>query len=416
MAGASPFAGLVIVTFVSACGSTARNAEPAPHGALAGPAPAEAEPAPAESPAPAVVDEAACEKDLDNVLAGGRAIAAATVERVGALAGRCRPVLDEPISNLAREWHDMVLGAKAAGKAPAVATLEPTIELYRLLPAADGGLRAAQDRYTLGQLLWKRAELGDGSGWDGVAMAFHEAAEASSLDEKYRKQAIDACVLAWDKAVVWDERESRRAAGKAPSSGPSDGDRKRLAAYDLYLRLEGHGAERAPAIEFLRARTYWGAGDLERALPHLEHLVESHARHEVGARAAELLLDTLVRTKRHELLGNWVKKMRGNKELTRDKRLLETLERLEWQLEMKAAADLHAAGDFRGCGARHRSIYEAHKKHPDAFDALFNAGVCYEQGGAVDEARSAFRELVRRAPKSKLAEMARERLKGLGSR
>ena len=184
-------------------------------------------------------------------------------------------------------------------------------------------------------------------------------------------------------------------------------------AVDRYVGMAPPDDDEVAQLLFLRARVFHRHGNLMEALTGFATLVTRHPQSEVAEYAANLLLDALNRAARYDELADWVQRMRANRGLLRGKPdLARTLLTLHVQMQRKHAEAEEKAGAtdpsaYLRCARRYADTARANPTYERRDELLFNAGACYEQGGALDQARKAFAASAKL--KTRLAPQARAR-------
>lgn len=174
--------------------------------------------------------------------------------------------------------------------------------------------------------------------------------------------------------------------------------------------------EDAVSARFREARAAWDAGELARAVPVFEDILEQHIDHPTAPASAQLLLDALHRLQRYQDMERWVERL-----LARDNPgfaafvsahpdLADTLHKLARQLMRKRAEEHERARDHSACARTYREAYNRFPDAPDADELLYNAGVCLEMAGSVGASISMWKSLLQRFPRSPLARRSTTRL------
>lgn len=222
--------------------------------------------------------------------------------------------------------------------------------------------------------------------WVAAAKAYDAAVPTAG---KRQAEAAERAVLAWKEAIARDGESNRSAA--------------LLAAVEVYAPLAPPAAQ--PTLGFLRGRLLANLGRLDEAVPLFEEVVTRYPKRDEAEFAARLLLDALNRRGDFDRLEAWVEKLRAMPALLAKRAdLAETLALLWRQVLRKRAERRADAGDFRACAALYREVARE-KGEPRRDEALYNAGVCFERGGAIADAIAAFREAA--ALKTALAAQAK---------
>lgn len=166
-------------------------------------------------------------------------------------------------------------------------------------------------------------------------------------------------------------------------------------------------AERVPG-DYQRAQKHLQNGELEAAIDLLEPLVRDH-RHDpqLGGHAVDLLLDAYIRARRFDAFSVLVDDLLADRAyLQRDPQRLQRLTEIKSQLERKKLEELERAEKWQACGEGYRALYDRKHggRHND--EVLYNAGVCFERAGALEQAVVTFEQISREFPRSPLARKA----------
>jgi outer membrane protein assembly factor BamD (BamD/ComL family) len=354
-------------------------------------------------------------------LAGGKALPKADADE-------CRDNAAAMSGDHARAFH----AEFARTQDPA--TLAHADRLYRIyLDAFPAAPDHPQTQYFHAELLWARAfaeqqprlatEL-----WERAAEAFTRVVVAGKVDAATRKEAAYAAVLGWKNALDVDPRPKAQAgplpqvaaAAAARAGGPADEavprprpiperEQKMIAAFDLYLTyVRGPDDDERIGIKFLKANLYRRHDHHDRAIPLLRELLEQHRTHETAEYAAQLLLDSYNRLRRHDEMLALAARLAADAAFVKDKpELRKVITDLHYQSMEKRAHALgeaaQAAGDFGkwvACGEAYMTIYNSDPERAENDRVLYNAMLCFHRGKSIGLAILAFDLLERYYPSS----------------
>jgi tetratricopeptide (TPR) repeat protein len=312
------------------------------------------------------------------------------------------------------------------------ATLAHSDRLYRVyLDAFPAAPDQPQTQYFHAELLWARAvaekqprlatEL-----WERAAEAFARVVVAGKVDAPTRKEAAYAAVLAWKNTLDVDPRPkvqagpvdtaaAAKAAAKAAAAGNDkayaavpkprpipEREQKMLAAFDLYITyIRDPKDDELIGMKFLKANVYRRYDHHDRAIPLFLEILEQHRAHETAEYAAQLLLDSYNRLRRHDEMLAMAARLGGDAAFLEDKpELRKVLTGLRYQAMEKRAHALgeaaQAAGDFAkwvACGQEYMTIYNSDPERAENDRVLYNAMVCFHKGKSIGLAILAFEVL-----------------------
>jgi TolA-binding protein len=329
----------------------------------------------------------------------------------------CHENASATTGELAKVWH------QEANKTLNIDTLQYVDALYKLYlnhfkDAADFG----EMQFWYAELLWRRAETEKDprmatERWESAAIAFTDVVKSGKADKKFTQEAAYASVLGWKNALAVDPRTK---APPPPDEGAKDDDKtptpeviperemKMVDAFDVYITyIKDPKDEELVMMKFLKARTFWRYKHYDKAVPLFEDIIENHLDSEPAEWAANLLLDSLNRTKDYPRMLKWVDVLVKKREFLEGKDdLAQRLDTLKAQSMRKAAEQLEKGGNHVACGEAYREIFNRSPTADGMDEVLFNAGVCYEKGKSLGLAINMRQQLIKRFPKSHLAKKA----------
>jgi outer membrane protein assembly factor BamD (BamD/ComL family) len=343
-------------------------------------------------------------------LAGGKALPKAEAEE-------CRDNAAAMAGDHARAFH----AEFARTQDPA--TLAHADRLYRIyLGAFPGAPDHAQTQYFHAELSWSRAlaekqarlatEL-----WERASAAFTRVVRAGKVDPSLRKEAAYAAVLGWKNAFDVDPRPKVQAGPiddqayeAVPRPRPiPERERKMIAAFDLYITyVRNPDDDELVRIKFAKANVYRRYDQYDLAIPLFTEVLAKHRTHEVAEVAAQLLLDSYNRLRRHDEMLAAAARLQRDAAFVKDKpELQQVIARLQRQALEKRAEAIGAAAKATGefakwvaCGEAYMAIYNSDPERADNDRVLHNAMVCFHNGKSVGLAILAFELLERYYPKS----------------
>ncbi len=318
----------------------------------------------------------------------------------------CRDNAQGTSGEMARVWHSE---AMKTGNMGFLSTIEKLYALYtQAFPKAKD---IGEVRYYYADLLWLRAEKEKQPSraslrWEKAATAFSELVASGQVRGDRLVDSADAAAQGWKNALqigVHTETKARNMGEKGhgiPKPKPiGRRQAKMLAAFDVYIQYAT--GDELVMMKFLRAREYWRHDRLEESLPFFEDIVNKHPKHESALYASNILLDSLIRLKKHDDMDRLAKKMLANAKLIGAKpELRGRLEKLRVDYLRKKAEDLEQQGLFAACGRAYLRIYAMDEDQAGMDEVLYNAGVCFEKSKAIGVAIKMYDTLDKRFPNS----------------
>ena len=368
---------------------------------------------------------------------------AAEVERLarlyGALASRrqvpaaalaeCRDEASALTGELARAWHD------EGHRTRNLASLDHAARLYDVyLATFPDAPDAGETQYFAAELRWLRADLEPDARtktqrWEEAATAFSGVVTTGKAEPRLVAESACAAVLGWKNALDVDPR---RTIDRAPAAADDaaiptprpipDRVRHMLAAFDPCIATRPAGDDDAVGLQFMKADTLRRYDHLDEALPLLEAIIARHPGHETAYYAANLALDILVITHRHDVLARFAHDLAARPAFftarpDQDRApLVARLRDIEHKARRDRAQALEQAGQFVACGQAYLDLFNDDPEAPRADEVLYSAGVCFEEGRSLSTAIEAFSELRRRFATSPHAARALARLGGIYGR
>jgi outer membrane protein assembly factor BamD (BamD/ComL family) len=324
----------------------------------------------------------------------------------------CREETAKVINDLARVYH--IESVKAMQGPQMLVDAEKLYGLY--LTSFPDAADAPAMRYYRAEVAWTRASHERNPQlaipmWEEAAARHTEAANDTKLEAKLRKESAYAAVLAWKNALAVDPVARPAPADPGQDQGPQpipERERKMLAAFKNYAAtIKDPKDDELVNMKFLEARIYWRHGHLDDAVRRFEGIVSDHQDHEVAEYAANLLIDTLNRQGKHDVMLGWVDRLLAQKRfMDNHPELQATLNTLKRQGRRVAAQKLEKAGDLEGCGTAYVDVYNLEPDAADNDEVLYNAGVCFQQAGKIGIALQMYGILDKQFPKSRLAPKA----------
>ncbi|ACY15027.1 tetratricopeptide repeat protein [Haliangium ochraceum] len=318
----------------------------------------------------------------------------------------CRDNAESVNSEMAKMWHNEAM------KTLDFETLAYVDRLYQLyLNAFPDSPEHAEMQYYYAELMWTRAEKEQDQAraaklWEEAAIAFTDVVKTKQLKGEMLKEAAYAAVLGWKNALAVDPdtnappppTDEELAKTPEPQEIP-DRERKMIEAFDIYIDyVKDPKDDELVTMKFLKARIFWRYNQFDQAVPLFGDILENHIDHETAEFSANLLLDTLNRSRRHDEMLVWVERLSKEEEFLEDKEdLAERLAILRRQGMRKVAERLEQeakdSGDFSkyvDCGDKYLEVFNDNSEAEDAPIILYNAGVCYEQGRSLGAAIQMF--------------------------
>jgi hypothetical protein len=359
---------------------------------------------------------------LSGVLAKANTLAAADL-------AECRDSAAEMAGQYARAFHQEAAKTRNVELAGAADALYASY-LAGFPAAADVGETA----YYRAELAWLRGEMEKEprratQAWEDAAAAFTAALDTGKLDARLTKEAADAAMQAWMRALAVDPRvattpqpvaddDARYKTIPKPQPLPA-AEQHLLAAYERYLAAvtDPRDDERVDVI-FLRAQLLYRHDHLADAIAGFEDVLAHHRDNEAAESAAQLALDTYNLLHRYDDMFALVARLEADKPFLAGKdRLVGVLTKLQRQGRQKQA-DLLAETARKGhdnaawvaAGDAYLAIYNDDPLASEAATALDLAARSYETGKSLGLALSLYEQLRRLFPNTALAERALARL------
>ncbi|HTM19302.1 MAG TPA: tetratricopeptide repeat protein, partial [Kofleriaceae bacterium] len=322
---------------------------------------------------------------------------------------------------LARVWHQ-----EASKGAPG--QLEVADRMYRLyLANFPGAADAGKMRFYWAELAWTRAEREKNPAtstrlWEEAAARETEAAHGAGIDDKTRKEAAYAAVLAWKNALRLDARPApppRVGDDMDPKPEPIPGrEQKLITVMREYIALVKDAKDdELPAMKFLVAKIYWRYEHFDEAVALFERILTEHLDNEVAEYSANLLIDSLNRQKKYPAMLAWVDRLLAQTAFVdAHPDLKEMLTRLKQQGVRKAAEKLEQQRDYAGCGQAYLDIANRDPAMDRVEEVLYNAAVCFELAGQAGAALSLYNQLADKYPTTQVGMRALLRVAHLQER
>jgi tetratricopeptide (TPR) repeat protein len=237
------------------------------------------------------------------------------VKQVEALVASYAASKNLPSDETSRECHDNAAAmaselARAyhveAAKTNNAETLDHADRLYRAYLAAFPDAADRTDAsVSHGELLWVRADREPDA--KARSALWERAADAFALGAS-RPDIANAATLAWLNALDFDpdqptgpvnllaSAKSRVSAAQKPPARIA----KFLGVADALAAALDRADPQLPSLQFLTITLYRKYRHDDEAISRLEHFLDDHREHAHAEIAANLLLDTLVRSRRHD--------------------------------------------------------------------------------------------------------------------
>ncbi|WP_428267477.1 tetratricopeptide repeat protein [Haliangium sp.] len=337
----------------------------------------------------------------------------------------CGETAEQVTSEMAKIWHNEAM------KTLDYETLSYVDHLYQVyLENFPESSEYAQMQFYYADLMWVRAQNEKDPAkasalWEQTAVAFTDVVKSGKLQGKMLKDAAFAAVQGWKNAldVAPDTKvppPPKEEEGEVPVAQDIPArEQKMIEAFDIYIDyIKDPKDDELVMMKFYKARIYWRYNHFDRALPLFGEIIEQHIEHETAEWSANLLLDSLARSRQHDELLRWVNILSEKKEFLEDKEdLSERLDLLKRQSMRKMAEktekDAKESGDYSryvDCGDQYLAIFNNDTEAEDADEVLYNAGVCYELGRSIGAAILMFNNLRRLFPDSPHTQKAIARL------
>ncbi|MFN0250689.1 MAG: tetratricopeptide repeat protein [Kofleriaceae bacterium] len=304
-------------------------------------------------------------------------------------------------------------------------------ELARAAPKYSHAPLASKDAAVLAaERKWTVAAASRGPAqsdlWEDTAVAFVEIAEAGTLPVADLALASHAALAAFKNALNVDPRIREHppkefdpdfARIPAPQA-LTPRDQRLIRVLDIVARFETNADEIA-SLAFQRASVWRRYDHFDKAIPIFLDIVANHPAHEVAEFSANHVLDAYNRQQRYGELVAFASKLRENKVLLAKRpELVRTVHHIYTQSLRREAegAEQRAktTGDlafFDQCGDAYLSILDTAADRHD--ELLYNALVCFEEGGSYDRASEVLRRMTKRFPGSQLTMRGELRLLGV---
>ncbi|HEU0033334.1 MAG TPA: tetratricopeptide repeat protein [Kofleriaceae bacterium] len=336
----------------------------------------------------------------------------------------CRDAAAEMSGQLARAYHQEGYKTKNA---------ELLGRAHRLYRAYLGKFQDAPDyaetQYFAAELGWIYAELETKpriavEKWEDTARAFEDVVKNPKLSPRLVQVSADAAMLAWMKALAVDARpraqsfDDEAAYTKIPTPRPlPEREQHLVAAFDLYLKYvkDPDDSERID-VTFHKANVLRRYDHLEEAIPLYDDIVKHHPDHETAGWSAQLVLDSYNRLQKYDAMLAYANAL-TKPFLAKHTEVDDTRKRLGRQAAINSAKLAEAEArrtktiaGFIACGEKFLEAYNLEPLADNADEALYSAGVCYEEGKSISVAKRAYELLQQYFPKSKLTARSVARL------
>lgn len=329
----------------------------------------------------------------------------------GATLEKCRLNAQGVTAEISKTWHNKALQIASS---EGLGNIEKLYQLY--LESFPQASDIGDMQYYYAELLWLRAEYEKdqklaSQRWEKAAIAFTAVVQNGKVNANELKNSAYAAVLSWKNALAVDPRtmaastvfNAKNAEQDTPEARPiGSREKMMLAAFETYSKyIEDPSDDEVVMLTFLKARVYWRHGRLQESLPFFYEIVEKHSEHELALFSANLLLDSLIRLKKYDEVNKLVHKLLKNKKFAQaHDELRERLLGIKSVVMRKAAEQLEKSGRHIACGQAYLDIYNANPSGGRMDEVLYNAGVCFEQGKAMELAVGMYALLSKRFPRS----------------
>jgi tetratricopeptide (TPR) repeat protein len=261
--------------------------------------------------------------------------------------------------------------------------------------------------------------------WEDTAVAFAAIAEAGALPQTDLVLAARAALAAFKNALRVDPHV--RVREQPPKKFDPDfsripvpqsltaRDQRLIRVLDVAARFET-SADEVASLAFLRANVWRRYDHFDKAIPIFLDILEKHRTHEVAELAANLVLDIYNQQQRYTELVALAAKLRADKVLLANRPdLAATVNAIFVQSLRRSAEASEQQGRKTGDLTHHDRCGDAYLAIADTTDdkldeLLFNALVCFEQGGSFDRAHEVLRRMTKRFPSSQLTKRGELRL------
>ncbi|HJZ87373.1 MAG TPA: tetratricopeptide repeat protein [Polyangia bacterium] len=184
---------------------------------------------------------------------------------------------------------------------------------------------------------------------------------------------------------------------------------KMLDAFDLYLsqvKNANENDDQMIRIKYQRARVYYEYNHFDKAAPLFADLADKHAKHELGIIAANLLLDCLNIQGKYDALMKTLDRFLQNPDLMRDQQFSADLRRIKAESKWKRADRLFAQKHWREAANMYVEVFNDASDAPRAAQALFNAGIAFDNARLIGQAIKMRQNLIKLKPNSTEAQKA----------
>ncbi len=244
------------------------------------------------------------------------------------------------------------------------------------------------------------------------------AVRDSSQDVKYMNDAAYSAVLAWGKQLDLDQKAGTSPVYKVVTSKDwpenqkvvpielTETEKQLVHASDRYLATTKAGDDKAPAIAYRCAETFYTHNQFEEARTRFGNIIATYCKSEVAQYAINLSVETYLIDK------NWAKveevagSMSQNQCVDPKSELAKNLTKFKLGGRFKLAEELMAKGEYDAAAKKYIELVAEEPRHEFADKALNNAAVCYENEQRFDSALRIYERIFREYPGSKLADAA----------
>lgn len=309
--------------------------------------------------------------------------------------------------------HQQALALKQSGKLEAAkAAFGDAAKAYATYLSRFPRAKTAYDvQFYYAECLYNSFRFAD-------AAIHYEQVRDSGLDDKYRKDAAFAAVLAWQKemeqqmkqgnvAAVKPLRSTERGEGDSIAVIPlADVEQRWVKSSDAYVSLFPN-EEKAPGVAYKAAELYFAHNDFPEARRRFEEIIQKYPQADVARFSANLIVESYLVSKDWKSVEEVSGRLSQNKEVAGTKgELYGELLKFKLAGRFKLADELLSQGQNEEAAAKYIQLVDEAPQHEFADKALNNAAVAYENARKYDSALKLYERIYREYPRSPLADAA----------
>lgn len=257
----------------------------------------------------------------------------------------------------------------------------------------------------------------------GAAQTYAEVRD-SNADNRHLGDASLSAVISYEKEI--EKREAAKQIDKIKiltaaerkdrplNPQPLPEIRQELVhASDRFLTLLPEH-ERAPAIAYRAAETFYHYDQLDEARARFERIVVRYPSNEVARYSANLIIESYMAAEDWDNVEKWSQQLMdatakaggSAEDQAAQRAFADQLKDFKVGARFKKAEQLNAAGDYEQAAETYVKLVDESPDHEFADKALFNAAIAFEKVKRFDSASKVYQRIYDNYPKSELADRA----------